>query len=132
MTEARESYRYCLRAAVLIGMLAGAALGVIHLTWIAVWGYTDMLPQWDRWPALVQAHGNAQLFGWTGLFVIGIALHSLPRMLQRPAPPPWLAPTLRAAVLTGMRFPETIGSPPGCCASRGRRTSPSSRRRCSC
>jgi hypothetical protein len=65
-----ENYRYYLRAAVLIGVLAGAALGTLNLTWIAAWGYTGAMPRWEWWPALIQAHGNAQLFGWTGLFII--------------------------------------------------------------
>ncbi|MBI3910871.1 MAG: DUF1858 domain-containing protein [Armatimonadetes bacterium] len=97
-----ESYRYYLRAAVLIGVLAGAGLGAVNLTWIAIWGFTGEMPRWDWWPALIQAHGNAQLFGWTGLFVIGIASHSLPRMLQRPAPSPGLAGAIWALILSGL------------------------------
>jgi hypothetical protein len=97
-----ESYRYYLRAAVLIGVLAGAALGALNLTWIALWGYTGAAPQWEWWPALIQAHGNAQLFGWTGLFIIGIAGHSLPRMLQRPTPSTRLSGGIFAFVLGGL------------------------------
>jgi hypothetical protein len=82
--------------------LAGAALGTVNLTWIAVWGYTREMPQWDWWPALIQAHGNAQLYGWTGLFIMGIAGHSLPRMLRRPAPCTWLAKTVFGLVLGGL------------------------------
>ena len=29
---------------------------------------------------MVQAHGHAQLFGWAGLFVIGVGLFFLPRL----------------------------------------------------
>ena len=97
-----ESYRYFLRAAVLIGALAGAALGAINLSWIAVWGFTGEQPNWPWWPALVQAHGNAQLYGWCGLFVMGVASHSIPRMLQRPAPRPGLMPAVFALVLGGI------------------------------
>jgi hypothetical protein len=97
-----ENYRYYLRAAVLVGMLAGAALGTVNLTWIAVWGYTGNMPHWEWWPALIQAHGDAQLYGWTGLFIIGIAGHSLPRMRRRPAPPPWLARAVFASILGGL------------------------------
>lgn len=32
------------------------------------------------WLALVQAHGHLQLFGWAGLFILGVALHFLPRL----------------------------------------------------
>lgn len=100
--EPTESYRYYLRAAALIGALAGAALGAVNLTWIAVWGFTGQMPNWPWWPALIQAHGNAQLFGWCGLFVMGIAAHSIPRMLRKPAPRPWMAPTVFGLVLTGL------------------------------
>ncbi|HEU4751910.1 MAG TPA: hypothetical protein VFU47_02300, partial [Armatimonadota bacterium] len=99
---ASENYRYYLKTAVLIGMLAGAALGAINLTWIAAWGLTGQMPHWEWWPALVQAHGNAQLYGWCGLFILGIAGHSLPRMLQRPAPAPWLARAVFGLLLSGI------------------------------
>jgi uncharacterized protein involved in response to NO len=97
-----ESYRYYLRAAVLIGALAGAALGAINLTWIAVWGFTGIMPRWDWWPALIQAHGNAQLYGWTGLFIIGIACHSLPRMLRKDPPSAGRARGIFVMVLGGL------------------------------
>lgn len=100
--EAADSYRYFLRAAALLGMISGAALGAIALTHLATWGYTGSMPVGNGWAALIQAHGNAQLFGWTGLFVIGIALHSLPRMLQRPAPAPAAARAIFALVLGGL------------------------------
>lgn len=32
------------------------------------------------WLASVQAHGHSQLFGWTGLFVVGVGLYFLPRL----------------------------------------------------
>jgi uncharacterized protein involved in response to NO len=97
-----ESYRYYLRAAVLIGALAGAALGAVNLTWIAVWGYTGLMPDWGWWPGLIQAHGNAQLYGWCGLFIIGIASHSIPRMLGKPSLPAGLARAIFLLVLGGL------------------------------
>lgn len=33
------------------------------------------------WFALAQAHGHLQLYGWAGLFVIGVALHFVPRLM---------------------------------------------------
>src|SRR5262249_21108206 len=50
----------------------------------------------------IQAHGNAQLYGWAGLFIIGIAGHSLPRMLQRPSPAPRLARSVFGLILAGL------------------------------
>jgi hypothetical protein len=99
---AAESYRYFLRAAVLIGALAGAALGAINLTWIATWGYTGMMPNWPWWSGLVQAHGDAQLYGWCGLFIIGIASHSLPHMLRKPGPSARLARCIFCLILGGI------------------------------
>lgn len=97
-----EEYRSFLRAAVLIGAIAGAALGAVNLTWIATWGFTGMMPTWTWWPALVQAHGNAQLYGWCGLFIMGIAGHSLPRMLQKPPLSRGMLRTLFGLVLGGI------------------------------
>jgi uncharacterized protein involved in response to NO len=62
-----------------------AALGVA-LT--AGFGYAALLaamlaikiPLGQWWTALVQAHGHAQLFGWLGLFVMGMGLYFLPRL----------------------------------------------------
>ncbi|HEY7126854.1 MAG TPA: NnrS family protein [Ktedonobacterales bacterium] len=46
------------------------------------------LPLGLWWVALVQAHGHAQLFGWAGLFVLGVALHFLPRLRGTPLAAP--------------------------------------------
>lgn len=49
-------------AAVIVG---GLGLGMIPGAW---------------WGAVVQAHGHAQLFGWLGLFVLGMGLYFLPKL----------------------------------------------------
>lgn len=38
------------------------------------------------WLAAVQAHGHVQLFGWGGMFALGIGLYFLPRLRGCPAP----------------------------------------------
>ena len=38
------------------------------------------------WVAAVQAHGHIQLFGWGGMFALGIGLYFLPRLRGCPAP----------------------------------------------
>jgi uncharacterized protein involved in response to NO len=38
------------------------------------------------WIAAVQAHGHVQLFGWGGLFALGVGLHFLPRLRGSPTP----------------------------------------------
>jgi uncharacterized protein involved in response to NO len=40
------------------------------------------------WVAAVQAHGHVQLFGWAGMFALGIGLFFLPRLRGCPAPSP--------------------------------------------
>lgn len=53
-----------------------AALLAAHLGW--------GLPLGPTWPALVQIHGNVQVYGWLGLFIMGVSLHFLPRFAGRP------------------------------------------------
>jgi uncharacterized protein involved in response to NO len=52
------------------------------------------LPLGLWWVALVQAHGHVQLFGWAGLFVLGVALHFLPRLRGTPLAYPRMTPWL--------------------------------------
>src|SRR5579883_1090999 len=63
------------RAALLLGAGGGFLLACI-LTVSSMLNLS--LGSW--WLALAQAHGNLQLFGWAGLFVIGVSLHFLPRL----------------------------------------------------
>lgn len=48
------------------------------------------VPLGPWWPALAQAHGHLQLYGWAGLFVLGVAFHFLPRLRGTPLTAPWL------------------------------------------
>jgi uncharacterized protein involved in response to NO len=54
------------------------------------------------WRALVQAHGHLQLYGWAGLFVLGVALHFLPRLRGAPLAfahyVPWILGALVASL----------------------------------
>ncbi len=59
----------------------GFALGG-HLSFVLGFGY----PLGASFPALVQAHGHAQLIGWAGLFVMGVSLHFIPRLASVPLP----------------------------------------------
>jgi uncharacterized protein involved in response to NO len=60
----------------------GFGLG-LWLLLARVWG-VNLLGA--NWLALVQVHGLWQLFGFAGLFAMGVALHAVPRF--RGAPPP--------------------------------------------
>ncbi len=55
------------------------------------------------WLALAQAHGHLQLYGWAGLFVLGVALHFVPRLRGAPLSDvrvlPWALGFLLAALI---------------------------------
>ena len=71
---ARNVHEPFLRAALLIALTTGFGYGAIMVALLA-FGITGT---W--YPALLQAHGHAQLFGWLGLFVLGMGLFFLPRL----------------------------------------------------
>lgn len=54
------------------------------------------------WLALAQAHGHLQLYGWAGLFVLGVALHFLPRLRGSPLAWPQLIPWILGAQVSSV------------------------------
>lgn len=60
-----------------LGIALTAGFGYATIV-VAALAFRFPLGTW--WIALVQAHGHAQLFGWTGLFVVGVGLFFLPRL----------------------------------------------------
>ncbi len=54
------------------------------------------------WTSVVQAHGHLQLYGWAGLFVIGVAFHFLPRLRGIPLAFPRLVPWILGCQVTGL------------------------------
>jgi uncharacterized protein involved in response to NO len=90
--------------------LATAILGgfglAAHLSVVIGFGF----PLGPAFPALVQAHGHAQLVGWAGLFVMGFSLHFIPRLASVSlARPQWVGPTLWL-MGTGLLL-RTVGQP---------------------
>ena len=94
-----------LRAALLLGSGGGFALATV-LTLTPLLG----IPLGTWWAALVQTHGHLQLFGWAGLFVVGVALHFLPRLRGTPLAWPALLPWLLAAIVSSLLL-RFIGQP---------------------
>lgn len=90
-----------LAAALLLGAGGGFVLASI-LTLTRAFS----LPLGHWWPAIAQAHGHLQLYGWAGLFVLGVAFHFLPRLrgtpLAMPQLVPWLLGTLATALVLRM------------------------------
>jgi Domain of unknown function (DUF1858)/Domain of Unknown function (DUF542)/NnrS protein len=74
-------YRRFLKAAFLFTFSGGAALGTCALILMAVRGQLGGLGH-----GLIQVHGHYQLFGWVGLFVVGVAYHILPHLTGVPLP----------------------------------------------
>lgn len=66
-------YRPFVRAAVLVALVLGFVPGVVLLIELAI-GSSRF--EWSEWTRL---HGLAQVYGWAGLFIIGIASHIVPR-----------------------------------------------------
>lgn len=107
-----------LRAALLLGAGGGFMLAsVLSLT------FALQLPLGPWWTALAQAHGHLQLYGWAGLFVLGVAFHFLPRLrgapLAWPRAVPWLlGAQVAALLLRGVSQPllAADGAPAGAAA----------------
>ncbi|HEU4401358.1 MAG TPA: DUF542 domain-containing protein, partial [Candidatus Polarisedimenticolia bacterium] len=74
-------YRRFLKAALLFTFTGGAALGAWALVLMALSGRLGGIGR-----GLIQVHGHYQLFGWVGLFVVGVAYHVLPRLTGVPLP----------------------------------------------
>ncbi len=70
-----EVYRAFIKTAIIISLTTGCTLGAITLAAMALGGSVG-----TYWASITQAHGHTQIFGWVGLFVMGIAYHVLPRL----------------------------------------------------
>ena len=66
-----------------VGLSAGFGLG-LWLLLARVWGVSLF---GANWLALVPIHGVLQLFGFAGLFAMGVALQAVPRFRGAPPPP---------------------------------------------
>src|SRR5215207_8229279 len=73
-----DPYPTLVRVALLLAWVPGFGLGLyLLLGMILGWGIGGWLP-------LVQAHGQAQVFGFTALFVLGVGTKLFPRFLASP------------------------------------------------
>src|SRR5215472_6771279 len=94
-----------LKAALLMGACGGFLLATILTV-----TYALSLPLGAWWEALAQAHGHLQLYGWAGLFVLGVALHFLPRLRGTPLVGARLVPWL-LGILTMSLVLRAISQP---------------------
>lgn len=101
--ETRQNHLYhpFLRGALITVLTIGCTLGAINL---AVMGFQADLHA--VWTPLIQAHGYSQIFGWVGLFIMGVSYHTVTRLRLFPLRHPQLVRP--AFVLTvvglGLRF----------------------------
>lgn len=91
--EPVHRYAPFLLASVVLTLTLGATLGMVNLARLTT-PWFGGLPQLS-----VRAHGFVQVFGFIGLFVMGIACHVLPRFATRPLG----APSLTRMML-GLQF----------------------------
>ena len=68
-------YKRFVFGALFVALTAGFGLGVVNLTRISL-----AQSYYEISGVLKQIHGHAQIFGWVGLFVMGVAFHAVPRM----------------------------------------------------
>ncbi len=92
-------------AALTIGLSAGFGLAAV-LVPALVFGWRPGV--W--WIASIQAHGHAQLFGWAGLFVLGVGLFFLPRLRGTVLARAELAPWALACMVAGISL-DAVGQP---------------------
>lgn len=67
-------------------ILTGLVFVAFPGTLLGVWNLLSISGEHDSArisPAWIQAHGQAQLFGWVGTFILGISLYVLPKFLNR-------------------------------------------------
>ncbi len=82
-------------------LLMGAGGGFLLATILTV-TYALSIPLGAWWDALAQAHGHLQLYGWAGLFVLGVALHFLPRLRGTPLVGARLVPWLLGVLIASL------------------------------
>ena len=86
-----------LKAALLMGAGGGFLLATILTLSLA---FSVPLGAW--WEAVAQAHGHLQVYGWAGLFVLGVALHFLPRLRGTPLVGARLVPWLLSMIIASL------------------------------
>lgn len=109
--ESEQLYKQFVFAALLVALTAGFGLGVVNLTRISLAQSYSAIGG-----ALKQVHGHAQVFGWVGLFVMGVAMHAVPRMKMRQLRPIRAAKTCLWLMLGGLAA-RTFGQPFGATAT---------------
>jgi NnrS protein/Domain of Unknown function (DUF542) len=103
--ESEQLYKQFVFAALWVALTAGFGLGLVNLLRIA-----SAHSYYAISGTLKQIHGHAQIFGWTGLFIMGVAFHAVPRMKMQPLRPVRAAKACLWLMLAGL-IARTLGQP---------------------
>ncbi|MGD0059269.1 MAG: hypothetical protein ABSD58_07610 [Verrucomicrobiia bacterium] len=90
-------YKRFVFGALFVALTAGFGLGVVNLTRISL-----AQSYYEISGVLKQIHGHAQIFGWVGLFIMGVAFHAVPRIRMQPLRPAGAAKWCFVLMLAGV------------------------------
>ena len=97
LTTEERQYAPFVAAAIAFGLLVGFPLGLTVAMARALESSLD-----GRLPQLLQVHGHVQLFGWFGLFVMGMGYRLVARFTAVKGRYDWIAPATLLAVASGL------------------------------
>ncbi len=97
-----EPYQYFLKASLLVAITIGWLLGAVELSAITFHGAFQSLATRLISPALFQVHGQSQIVGWVGLFIMGIAYQVIPRQRRVAIHTPVMAYVVLTLMLGGI------------------------------
>jgi len=95
--DAETLYKRFVAGSLLVALTFGFTLGVINI--IRIWMGESFHAISG---AVKQAHGHAQVFGWAGLLIMGVAFHAVPRFTMTPLRPLGAAKAAFAMMLAGV------------------------------
>lgn len=101
MLERKQEPFWRVALVVKTALLMGACGGFVLATILTLTRALPM-PLGTWWEAVVQAHGHLQLYGWAGLFVLGVALHFFPRLCGAPLTGARFVPSLLSLAVVGL------------------------------
>ncbi len=100
--ESETLYKRFVFAALAVALIAGFGLGLVNLLRICfAQNYAAVAG------TLKQLHGHMQIFGFAGLFIMGVAYHAIPRMKTQPLRPLWAAKASLWLMLAGLALVAT-------------------------
>src|SRR5512142_1408085 len=111
--EATKDRERALSRMVMTYIVTGLFFMLLPGTFLGVWNLISISSKHaaqsvsDAW---IQAHGQAQVFGWIGTFILGIGFYSIPKMRRAQAFAMWEAWLCWAMWTTGvlLRWVSTV------------------------